>query len=854
MKNATRIIAIVLVLLMALALIPMAAWATDGEHEHVYSTEFTEDTPATCIAAGSKSRHCTVEGCDAKGEHSYAEEFTVDQAATCTAAGSKSRHCTTVGCTAKTEETVILATGEHSFTAETATADYLKSAATCQSPAIYYKSCAVCGLSSAGTAQEATFESGTAGPHDFDQTTGLCKTPGCTAKRLVGTVTVSGTAIPGQTLTASFTGNNGTAPVTYNWVEVPLDDIGTGASYTVKATDVGKLIACEVSCSEIEGYVYSEAVTVQEAGSETGTEPTAADFTLVTYGDSSTYTKGIGMPVPCVETTTTCEGYYSYGTGAAPGTRAPEGTFNSPGSVSTRNLLDSLPDGTYTLYFNYTWNENDTYIAIGQFQVVSPESITLNFTISGPGRVLYRGSEISSGPFTANVGGQYSFQLIPDENKVVTVLTVNGEEQTDKTSFSRIIRNKSLDNAQIVITFGDLPTDAVPIAVYSEGFWTQDDLDGLNPLNSKMTEDSAGKDSKTHILYVMPFWNGNTSAPVEAKDIPAEGLSVTLPFPQGITAANRSAYTFRVYHYHAGTIDTPPFTVSDAGVTVTLKQFSPVGILALSNGELSVYTEGMPVVGATLTAEVTPSDAKVNYQWQREGAAISGATKETYELTSADVGKKITCKVTDQDDTTVTAESNAITPSKPAVAVNRVVDDGDTQKGKLGGLCPGLPYGPSSSGPWTVATGTTADVTVEGLYYYQVATPGGEFKVLPIGTVEAYYTITTRLLYGKGTVDPTTRTVKRGASGGKFTFTPNKNYKIADIRIDGTRIASSSVSSTYTLGPIYSKTLLEYGFTYTGTTPHTGDDSNLALWAELCVLSALGVTAILAVTRRKSKS
>ena len=42
--------------------------------------------------------------------------------------------------------------------------------------------------------------------------------------------------------------------------------------------------------------------------------------------------------------------------------------------------------------------------------------------------MLYRGSEISSGPFTANVGGQYSFQLIPDENKVVTVLTVNGEE------------------------------------------------------------------------------------------------------------------------------------------------------------------------------------------------------------------------------------------------------------------------------------------------------------------------------------------------------------------------------------------------------------------------------------------
>ena len=816
MKNATRIIAILLVLLMALALIPMAAWATDGdEHEHVYAEEYTVDVEPTCIAEGSKSRHCTMEGC-----------------------------------TAKTDETTIPATGEHSFTAATATDDYLKSAATCQSPAIYYKSCDACGLSSAGTAGEATFESGTVGPHDFDQTTGLCKTPGCSAKQLAGTVTVSGTAIPGQTLTASFTGNNGTAPVTYNWVEIHVGDIGTGASYTVKDTDVGKLIACEVSCAEIEGYVYSDPVVVQEPA----TEPAAADFKLVSNDESGKYTKGVGMPVPYVEKDTDYEGYYSYGSGAAPGTRAPEDTFNSPGSVPTRTLLDGLPDGTYTLYFNYTWNTEEKYIAIGQFQLVSPETITLNFTISGPGKVLYRGSEISSGPFTANVGGQYSFQLIPDENKVVTVLTVNGEEQTDKTSFSRIIRNKSLDNAQIVITFGELPADAEPVAVYSLGFWNEEDLEGLSPLNSKMQEDSAGKDSKTHILYVMPFWNGNTSAPVEAKDIPAEGLSVTLPFPQGITAANRSAYTFRVYHYHAGTIDTPPFTVSDAGVTVTLKQFSPVGILALSNGELSVYTEGMPVVGATLTAEVTPSDAKVNYQWQREGAAISGATKETYELTSADVGKKITCKVTDQDDSTVTAESNAITPTKPVVTVKKIVDDGETQKGKLGGLCPGLPYGPSSSGPWTVATDTTADVTVEGLYYYQVPTPGGEFKARPIGTVEAYYTITTSLLYGKGTVSPTTREVKKGEKGGKFTFTPNKNYKIAEIRIDGTRVPSSEVATSYTLGDINSKTLLEYGFTYTGTTPHTGDDSHLALWAELFALSALGLAAVVTVMRRKTKS
>ena len=55
----------------------------------------------------------------------------------------------------------------HSFTAEKAEAQYLKSAATCTEKAIYYKSCAVCGLSSEGTADEATFLSGNALDHNW---------------------------------------------------------------------------------------------------------------------------------------------------------------------------------------------------------------------------------------------------------------------------------------------------------------------------------------------------------------------------------------------------------------------------------------------------------------------------------------------------------------------------------------------------------------------------------------------------------------------------------------------------------------------------------------------------------------
>ena len=72
----------------------------------------------------------------------------------------------------------------HDFTAETVDAKYLKSAATCTEKAVYYKSCTVCGLSSEGTADEATFFSGNVLGHNWgDWTPSSNKTHTRTCKR-----------------------------------------------------------------------------------------------------------------------------------------------------------------------------------------------------------------------------------------------------------------------------------------------------------------------------------------------------------------------------------------------------------------------------------------------------------------------------------------------------------------------------------------------------------------------------------------------------------------------------------------------------------------------------------------------
>ena len=102
-------------------------------------------------------------------------------------------HGGTATCTAKAVCTVCGGEyGEmaaHSFTAEKAEAQYLKSAATCTEKAVYYKSCAVCGLSSEGTADEATFLSGSALDHNRGAWTSnedgthtrTCTVDGCSA-------------------------------------------------------------------------------------------------------------------------------------------------------------------------------------------------------------------------------------------------------------------------------------------------------------------------------------------------------------------------------------------------------------------------------------------------------------------------------------------------------------------------------------------------------------------------------------------------------------------------------------------------------------------------------------------------
>ena len=95
--------------------------------------------------------------------------------------------------------------------------------------------------------------------------------------------------------------------------------------------------------------------------------------------------------------------------------------------------------------------------------------------------------------------------------------------------------------------------------------------------------------------------------------------------------------------------------------------------------------------------------------------------------------------------------------------------------------------------------------------------------------------------------------------GGKvltITATPNKNYAVYDIEVNGSSVSWSKVGNDYkvSLPNVDRRTNVDVRFVYTGSSPHTGDDSHITLWAELAALSLLGLGAALVVLKKKSRA
>lgn len=816
------------------------------------------------------------------------------------------------------------------------TADaYLAAAADCTSPALYFYSC-VCGQ--AGTD---TFSFGTALGHDFSVVV-TALDPSCTeagysdhlkcsrCEETQGKTVLEplghdfSAAVPAldpSCTEAGYTAHLKCSRCEETQGKTALEPLGHDFSLVVTALDPTCTEAgysAHLKCSRCDAVQGKETVdALGHAWGEDGVctrpgcgavnaeppaqtrqllgaagdsvEPKAEDFTLTTYDETRVYKKHVGMPVPYVQTDSTYPGTYSYSKGEAPGTAAEDGIFSSPGHIPTRNLMDTWEDGTYTIYFNYTWEGTDKYFAIGTVNVVTTESVILHFNITGPGKVRFATEArdiTSSSDVTVHVDGMYSFTMVPDTGDspvIVKSLQLNGTERENKTDMVLIIRDTSLNNAQISVEFGPRAEDAQPGVAFT-GVVTDEDFNGEEKLQEKMDADSAGKTgAKSLLLFVQPCWDGNSSDPMKDDEIPAEGITFKLPFPEGITAENRNSYDFFVYHYHedlvdgavVGSIETLPasaYSVTDEGIFVTLKSFSPVAVLALEADDPGddpqsvtlTITPASAQSGDTLTAG--SSAAVTDYQWLCDGQPITGATASTYRPKLADAGKTISCQAKDADGNTITSNSVVPTaapaPAAPAVTKDRdVINDGITQWGRISGTSAEMEYAASpDAASWTPITGSSFSVAAPGTYYVRIkATDYTPASASASATVDAYYTISTRVLYGHGSIKPMKTLAAYGDSdylvkAGDdvvFVFTGSLNYSVASVRVDG---QDAGAPRTYTFRNVREPYELGVGFKYTGIGPRTGDGSRIELWCGAEALSLLGLLALALFLRRHGKA
>lgn len=119
----------------------------------------------------------------------------------------------------------------------------------------------------------------------------------------------------------------------------------------------------------------------------------------------------------------------------------------------------------------------------------------------------------------------------------------------------------------------------------------------------------------------------------------------------GTPIAGATDSSYRLVSADAGREISVRVTVSKPDWVDTSAVSDPVLVAsppAVSNA-IKPRITGTPRVGSTLSVNPgtwTPTSVALTYQWRRNGAAIKGATKRTYGLTTADQGKRISVRVT----------------------------------------------------------------------------------------------------------------------------------------------------------------------------------------------------------------
>lgn len=426
---------------------------------------------------------------------------------------------------------------------------------------------------------------------------------------VAGTVTISGTPAVGATLTAnagSWTPTGVT--LAYQWLRAGVAIPGaTAVTYVPVAADAGQTLAVSVT-GTLAGYTSATAVSAQTAPV---TSATVVPGTVTIAGSPTVYSTLTAQPGTWSPTNLRFS-YQWLRDGVA--IRNANGPTYSVGTADLGHTLSVSVTGTRFGVGSATATSAPTAA------VQSPRVVAGTVTISGTPAVGNRLSAQTGGWTPASVN--LSYQWLRDG---VAIGGQTGRRYTVTLSDVGHVLSVSVTGSRfgyVSATAVSAPTAVIAPARVVAGTVT---ILGSATVGSRLTSQLAGWAPTNANLSYQWFRDGvavsGATGPSHTVGLAGVGhaftLVVTGSLPGWTSATASSAPTAVV-----------PRPVVTAGTALIVGR--------ASNG-WTLFAQ---------TANWSPTDVTLSYQWLRDGVAIPGAVRFRYTLTSADVGRRISLAVT----------------------------------------------------------------------------------------------------------------------------------------------------------------------------------------------------------------
>ncbi|MFF2371948.1 hypothetical protein [Agromyces sp. NPDC058110] len=428
--------------------------------------------------------------------------------------------------------------------------------------------------------------------------------------------TVSGVAQVGSTLVAATENWSPALTPTFTWYRDGVAIEGAiGTSYTLTAEDRGATIAVRAT-GELAGYTSTSIDSTPTAAVVAGL--------LATSAPKITGTAKVGSQLTATSGWTPSGITYAYqwkrnGTAI---TGATKSTY-TPVAADLGGKLTVSVSGSLAGYTTVSLNSAATAaVAIGTFSAPTA-------TVSGTVAV---GRTVTATPGTWKPGATFTYQwkrngvTIPGATKSTYAVPTADL----KAALSVAITGKAAGYTTLT------RTSAAATVAYGTLTAPTPTVSGTKAVAKTLTAVPGTWTSGTTLSYQ---WKRNGAA---------------------ISGATKSTYVLTTTD-HAKTITV---TVTGRKTAYTTASKTSTAGAAIAAGTFSAPTptiSGTRAVGKTLTAVpgTWKPTAAFSYQWKRAGVAIGGATKSTYVLTAADLGKSLTVTVTGRKGAYTTASKTS---------------------------------------------------------------------------------------------------------------------------------------------------------------------------------------------------